>query len=139
MNFLRNAWMVTPPSVTIVDCNYAADVGTINTIMNAMGNVGYESDEPMPKATVITNAARSLCSVPIQGAQISPFYGEVNITWKHGHDRVKATFGPAQDMFFVYRECFEGGRVTDSHLEEHATEEYLRQSLDWLRTHHQNV
>ena len=127
--------MVNPPTETIVHCR-AINVGTINTIMNGISNVGYEPKEPLPKPAVITQAASSLRTFPLERAEISPFYGEVNVTWRNGSDRVKATFGPEPNVFYVYKECFENGSVTFNHLEPNPSTQYLRESLDWLTTHH---
>jgi hypothetical protein len=137
MNFwLRSAGMMSCPTATIVHYNCAVDVGAINTIMNAIGSVGYEPEENMPVPAVITQAARSLCTLPMEKAEISPFYGEVNVTWKNGLDRVKATFGPEPNIFYVYKECFDNGRVTYNHLESNPDVQYLHDSLNWLATHH---
>jgi len=136
MSLVKPEYFASRPTSTIVEWHPILNVGTVNTIMNAIGSSGYELGEPMPTAAVITKAAGSLFTFPIEKAEISPFYGEVNVTWKNGTDRVKATFGPDPQVFYVYKECFEQGRVTYNHLEQNATKQDLWDSLNWLDTHH---
>jgi hypothetical protein len=93
----------------------------------------YESDaEPKPQPNLIRQAADILSSVSLDGAEVAPFYGEIDVTWKAHNVRVKATFGPDPTLFYVYRECFENGRVAYSHMQENANPEYLQESLQWL-------
>jgi hypothetical protein len=140
MSSFGQCFMTSHPTATIVRQQPVVNVGALNTIVDAVCNVGIEApEEKMPTPSVFLQAADLLHAFPINKAEISPFYGEVNITWKNGSDRVKATFGPEPGMFFVYKECFENGRVTFSDLDEHANEASLRQSLYWLNTHHPNV
>jgi hypothetical protein len=141
MNALPNAWMLAdPPSSTTVQ-EPVLNIVIVNKLMDAISDAGmYESeDEPKPQSSVIQEAAKMLCEVSVENAEIAPCYGEINVTWRADSKRVKATFGPDPAIFYVYKENIERGHVNYSHMEEHADRNYLRDSLAWLANPRLNV
>jgi len=140
MNARPNSFRLEKPSSTISDPS-VIDITVLNKIVDAISNADlYESeDEPRPHALLITKTAKALSGISVAKAEIAPFFGEINVTWKEGGIRVKATFGPDPALFSVYRERFEEGHVTQSHLEENANLDYLEASLQWLADPFVNV
>jgi hypothetical protein len=129
-----------PPSSTAT-AQKITSIGAFNALVDAVSNPDlYESEtEPKPQPTLIHHAADVLTNVSLEGAEVAPFYGEIDVTWKLNGVRVKATFGPDPALFYVYRECFENGRVAYSHMQENANLQYLQESLQWLANPLQNV
>lgn len=132
-SFLQTSSTVTPQRIT--------NIGAFNKLVDAVSNLDlYESDdEPKPRLALVHRAADILSSVSLENAEVAPSYGEINVTWKANGVRVKATFGPDPDLFYVYREGFENGRVVYSHMEENASPAYLKASLQWLASPFANV
>jgi hypothetical protein len=122
-----------PPSSTATPQRITS-ASAFNKLVDAVSDRDlYESDdEPQPQPGLIHRAADILSSVSLEGADVSPFFGEIDVTWQSNGVRVKATFGPDPALFYVYRECFENGRVAYSHLQENADPGYLQESLQWL-------
>jgi hypothetical protein len=127
--------MLDPPSSTVRQPS-VVNIGTFNAIVNAISDTDlYEAqDEPPPSFAVIRNAANILESIPIEGAEVAPYFGEINVTWRIGRNRVKATFGPEPNVFYVYQEQMEQGRVVHNHLEEHPDIDFLRTALRGLQS-----
>ena len=116
-------------------------IGAFNALVDAVSNPDlYESEtEPKPQPPLIRKAADILTSVSLEGAEVAPFYGEIDVTWKLNGIRVKATFGPDPALFYVYRESLENGHVAYSHMQENANPQYLQESLEWLANPLQHV
>jgi hypothetical protein len=136
-----NALSSLLPSSSTATAQRITNIGAFNKLIDAVSDPDlYESDgEPKPQLGLIRHAADILSGVSLEGAEVAPFYGEIDVTWKANGIRVKATFGPDPVLFYVYRECFENGRVAYSHMQENADPAYLQESLQWLANPLQNV
>jgi hypothetical protein len=136
-----NALSSLLPTSSTATAQKITNIGAFNKLVDAISNLDlYESDvEPKPQLGLIRHAADILSGVSLDGADVAPFYGEIDVTWKASGLRVKATFGPDPALFYVYRECLENGRVAYSHMQENADQAYLQESLQWLANPLQNV
>jgi len=117
---------------------YRADtifnLGILNALIDASSDMDlYESDEELhPSAKLLKIAANTLSGTPIEHAEIAPYLGEINVTWKKYGRRVKAIFGPSPNTFMIYREEMEEGKVIDKKLEANADPGKLHKSIEWL-------
>lgn len=138
MNALHNSFLQTSSTVTP---QRITNIGAFNKLVDAVSDPDlYENDdEQKPRLALVHRAADILSSVSLENAEVAPSYGEINVTWKANGLRVKATFGPDPDLFYVYREGFENGHVAYSHMEENASPAYLQDSLQWLASPFANV
>jgi hypothetical protein len=123
-----------PPTTSTTSVCVISNPGVYNTVFDACYDTDlYESiDEPRPSFELIENTAKNLRCTPIAKADIAPYFGEINVTWKADGRRVKAIFGPAPTSFCVYREQMNNGRVTYKHLEPKAEPRDLHTSIEWL-------
>jgi hypothetical protein len=125
--------LANPPSATEQE-SPILNVAVVNALIDALSDTElYESEESKPSADVVTRAANALATVPIQTAEIAPYFGEINVTWRTQSARVKAIFGPQAEVFSVYREFMTGDRVTFHFLQPNATVGYLHSSIEWLK------
>lgn len=138
MNALLSSLLPTSSTATE---QRITNIGAFNKLVDAVSDPDlYESDdEPKPHVKLVHRAADILSNVSLENAEVTPFYGEIDVTWKANGVRVKATFGPDPAVFYVYREGFEDGRVVYSHMEENADLDYLQDSLQWLASPFANV
>jgi hypothetical protein len=133
MNAFR-AMMLENPSTSTVGKPVEINAAVVNALIDAVSDTDlYETGERKPSPDIIATAATALTAVSIANADIAPYFGEINITWRTNDGRVKAIFGPLPNTFSVYCETVQGGRVTYNDLRQHADVDYLHSSLEWLK------
>jgi hypothetical protein len=133
MNAFRAMMLENPQTPTIGE-PVAINATVINALFDAVSDTDlYESGEPRPSADLIAQAATALTAVSIANADIAPYFGEINVTWRTNDGRVKAIFGPLPNSFSVYCEMVQGNRVAYNDLRQHADVDYLHSSLEWLK------
>jgi hypothetical protein len=133
MNAFRAMMLDNPSSATVGEA-VAIDAPIVNALVDAVSDTDlYESGEIPPSADLIAKTSAALTAVSISNADIAPYHGEINVTWRTVDARVKAIFGPTPDVFSVYREVIEGDRVAYTNLRQNADVDYLHASLEWLK------
>jgi hypothetical protein len=122
------------PSTATVREDTIFDVGVLNVLVDACCDTDlYESDEETrPSPELLKQAAAVLDSLPIAHAEIAPYFGEIDVTWKRHNRRVKAIFGPSATSFSVYCEEMQNGRTVTNRLRTNADKQSLCESIKWL-------
>jgi hypothetical protein len=139
MNAFRMMMLENPPTSTVGE-PVAINAAVVNALIDAISDSDlYESGEDRPSDDLIAAAATALTAVRIADADIAPYFGEINVTWRANSGRVKAIFGPSPDRFSVYCETVQGDRVTHNDLRQHADVDYLHSSLERLKNSQPHV
>jgi hypothetical protein len=98
----------------------------------------YEDDEVSPSADTKALAKRLIyhASPPrlLSGADVYPYYGEINIVWENGGKKVKLIVPPRDSgrSPSLYRGQLRGDRVPEPLFDQNVSPENLRESLAWL-------
>jgi hypothetical protein len=125
-----------PTTTATVSQYMIVNPGVYNVVLDACcdSDLYESSQETRPSYDLVKNTARNLLTMPMVNAAIAPYFGEINVTWNGDGRRVKAIFGPAPNSFAVYCEQITNGLVTYNNMNQNATSNDLRTSIDWLST-----
>jgi hypothetical protein len=119
-------------------------VGETDAVLDRIDRISaaasdYDEDETPPDPRTKTIARQLILNVPghlLAGADVFPYFGEVDITWQSGDKRVKLIVPPASTGASpsVYQGQMQQGRVGQPMLKQNATPRDLISSLLWLQS-----